>query len=379
MTTTDFRCVKYQKIDIVEFIKQANQKHNFKYFYDKSIFKNKKTKLIITCPKHGDFEQIADNHLRGNGCMRCSGKHKSNLNEFIKKSIEKHGDKYDYSKVEYVSCKEKIKIICPKHGLFEQTPNNHLTGYGCSKCANNEKLTTFQFVNICREVHKNKFSYERSEYKNNKSKITVTCPEHGDFEILASNHIRGTGCSKCSLKYKPNNLEFIERCKNLHQNKYDYSRVDYKKNSSKIKIICPSHGEFEQRASHHLNGVGCPNCAQSSGEQLIEVLLKKNKIDFEYQFQFEDLKINKNLRFDFGILKNDKLEYLIEYNGIQHYERRVKFQKCEEDFYKIQYSDKMKIDYCLKNNINLHIIKYNEDIKESLEKIIKQYDTKENG
>jgi len=116
------------------FFEKAKLKHNNKYDYSLTQPVNSKTMIKIICPIHGEFEQRANDHLQGYGCMECGGKKRLTTNEFILKAKAIHGDKYDYSKVEYVASASKVKLICPIHGEFEQKPNNHLNGKGCKKC-----------------------------------------------------------------------------------------------------------------------------------------------------------------------------------------------------------------------------------------------------
>lgn len=132
------------RISTKEFIFKAKQIHGEKYNYDKTIFKNNNTRMIITCPIHGDFEQLPYHHLRGSGCKQCGydkihSQKRSNKESFVEKAREVHGDKYDYSKVEYKSSRENVCIICPIHGEFFQTPSNHLQGYGCKMCGVDKK------------------------------------------------------------------------------------------------------------------------------------------------------------------------------------------------------------------------------------------------
>lgn len=124
-----------------EFLNRANNIHNKKYGYGNLIFNGVNNKVIITCPIHGDFEQLAHSHLSGNGCSKCSFDkiHNSKIlttNDFIEKAIKIHGDKYDYSLVKYVNNVTKVSIICPIHGVFEQKPHNHKRGSECKKCGN---------------------------------------------------------------------------------------------------------------------------------------------------------------------------------------------------------------------------------------------------
>jgi len=106
-----------------EFIEEADKVHNYKYDYSKSIYTIAKEKLIITCPEHGDFLQTPDAHLRGSGCPKCKARKQSiecslTTEEFVKRAKEVHGDKYNYSKVNYINSKTNVCIICPEHGEF---------------------------------------------------------------------------------------------------------------------------------------------------------------------------------------------------------------------------------------------------------------------
>ena len=128
-----------------QFIEEARQVWGDKFDYSKVEYKNAMDKVIIVCPEHGEFVQTPSAHLNGQGCPKCVGKNLS-VEDIIKKFKDKHGDKYDYSKVEYVGMHEKVCIICPKHGEFWQIPNSHLQGNGCPSCVGVKKLTHEEFV-----------------------------------------------------------------------------------------------------------------------------------------------------------------------------------------------------------------------------------------
>lgn len=120
------------------------------------------------------------------------------LNEFIIEANNKHNDFYDYSKTVYVTALEYIKIICPIHGLFKQTPNEHLKGYRCSKCAGNNIILSLDYIiNQGNVIHNNKYDYSLIEYKNNKKKVKIICPVHGVWEQTINDHLGGHGCGKC--------------------------------------------------------------------------------------------------------------------------------------------------------------------------------------
>jgi hypothetical protein len=153
------------------------------------------------------------------------------LEMFITEAQKVYGNKYDYSLVKfpYIST-EKIPIICPKHGLFYQTIDKHLTGFGCPKCFYteniNKKMNTEEFIAKAREVHGDKYDYSKVEYVNNMSKVCIICPEHGEFWQKPASHLIGRGCPICcKRKQTMNTEEFIARAREVHGNKYDYSKV----------------------------------------------------------------------------------------------------------------------------------------------------------
>ena len=133
-----------KKLSLDDFINRSIKRHGYKYDYSKVDYKNKDSKVIIICPEHGQFEQIANNHMRGKGCAKCKPNYKLSQKDFIDKSILIHDGYYDYSKVNYVRNKDKVTIICPKHGEFEQEANSHLQGIGCKKFGIERKVLTYK-------------------------------------------------------------------------------------------------------------------------------------------------------------------------------------------------------------------------------------------
>lgn len=186
---------------------------------------------------------------------------------FIERAIAVYGDKYDFSKTEYINSRTKVCIVCPKHGEFWTNPGDFLRGHACPYCANEKRnrevVDQKTFIEKARKVHGDKYDYSKVVYRNAMSQVTVICPEHGEFKIIPNSHIHGkAGCPKCNRL----NLgidDWIERFKSVHGDRYDYSKVTYVDNSTKVCIICPEHGEFWQAPSKHYNGKqGCPNCAK---------------------------------------------------------------------------------------------------------------------
>lgn len=212
---------------------------------------------------------------------------------FIIKAREIHGDKYDYSKVNYINCDEKVCIICPEHGEFMQTPYIHLHGSACPQCGQlkskkNKTLSDIDFIKKANNIHKSKYDYSKVNYINNRTKVCIICPEHGEFMQTPSSHLSGRGCPQCANNNKLTffNLtteEFIDKAKNIQGNKYDYSKVKYINAKTKVCIICPEHGEFEQTPSSHLSGCGCPQCgiktvAEKKKSTNDEFIIKSNEI-----------------------------------------------------------------------------------------------------
>jgi len=282
--------------------------------------------------------------------------------EFIQKSKMIHGDKYDYSQSVYVNKRSKIKIICPIHGLFEQTAYCHYYfKQGCPNCKKNKQLTTDEFIQKSKMIHGDKYDYSLVEYINAHTKVKILCYKHGMFEMRPSDHYK-SGCSLCNLGYIKNNnisvLDFIEKSKFVHGDKYDYSKTKYVNSRSKVDIICKKHGIFNQKAESHIRGRGCPKCIQSHGEQQIEIYLNNNNYIFKHQKKFKDCIYKNYLFFDFYL---PEYNCCIEYDGKQHFEAISYFggiKAFEENLIR----DKIKNEYCKNNNIHLIRISYKEDI-----------------
>lgn len=143
----------------------------------------------------------------------------------------------------------------------------------------NTKKTTEQFIEEAKKIHGNKFNYSKSEYKNAHTKVCIICPEHGEFFQSPISHLRGDKCPSCSGNKKLTSEQFIKKSNEIHNNKFDYSKVDYKNNSTKVCIICPEHGEFWMQPSNHLNGQGCPKCGR------INAINKTIKWDYDKCFE----------------------------------------------------------------------------------------------
>jgi hypothetical protein len=291
--------------------------------------------------------------------------------EFVERAEIVHRVKYNYSLVSYENSHKKIKIICPKHGVFEQKPNGHLNGKGCIRCFGRAELTTIEFIEKAKIVHGDKYNYSLVDYKKSNKKIKIICPKHSVFEQTPNSHISAkNGCSKCSGKSKITTKSLIRRAKEIHGNKYDYSLIsNIKNNTTKVKIICLEHEEFMQTPDAHLNQKqGCPHCKDSKGERDINSFLKKNKILFIKQKTFDTCinpKTGRKLKFDFYLPSHN---LCIEFDGQQHFKPIKRFGG-EIGYNLTIYRDSIKNAFCKKNEIKLLRIKFNEKIINKLNKI----------
>lgn len=182
---------------------------------------------------------------------------------YIKRAKEAHGDRYDYSKTEYVHHREDLIIICKNHGEFKQLPSNHLAGQNCPKCSILKKRNSVDdFIRKARKVHGDRYDYSQVRYENNKTDIEIICKEHGSFYQAPTNHLSGQNCPHCQLaKNTKDNNYFILKSRKVHGDRYDYSQIEYVNCRTKIKIICKDHGAFYQTPNNHYMGHNCPSCA----------------------------------------------------------------------------------------------------------------------
>lgn len=263
------------------------------------------------------------------------------LSQFIEEAVEVHGTKYDYSKVQYVNTYTKIIIICPIHGEFEQTPKSHLRGYQCNKCTREaSKLTTEEFITRAVKVHGDRYDYLGTTYKDMKTNVSVVCPIHGEFTQRPYDHLQGRGCKKCGGTNPLTTEEFIERAKQVHKNKYDYSKSKYILNDIKVEIVCHKHGSFWQSAHAHLNGSGCSGCNQSGfntskpgilyylkittddNQELYKIGITNRSVNERFRLQdLQKIEIVKQRRYENGQDAYDKEQEILKkykkykYNG----------------------------------------------------------------
>ncbi len=213
------------------FIEKSRKIHNDKYSYSSVFYENEKIKVKIICEKHGEFFQKPAAHIIGQGCPDCK---KLDINELILKINKKHFDNYNTENIIYKNAITKFKVKCKKHGEFYMCPKNLS---GCKKCANEElSHSTKEFIEKSNIIFNNKYDYSKTNYINNKSKVIIICSKHGVFEQRPDDHLNGHGCKFCKISLgeelisnilKSKNIGYVrehkfKECKNIRELPFDF-------------------------------------------------------------------------------------------------------------------------------------------------------------
>jgi Zn finger protein HypA/HybF involved in hydrogenase expression len=355
------------------FIEKAKKTHGNKYDYSKVKYFNSQTKIEVICPTHGSFMMKANSHANGQGCSVC-GRIEANINialtysEFLGRAAKTHGSRYIYDENSYKDFTTKMRIECSEHGWFKQKPHSHISmRTGCPKCgilqaAKSNEKGWGSVLNMFKEVHDDRYSYDESTYTDVSSKMKIKCYVHGWFSQKPYQHYSGSGCNKCAIievheKQKIDFKEFKNRSQLKHGSRYNYSEGEYIDIFTPVKISCDKHGVFYQKPRDHYRGSGCPKCQSSRGENSVRLILQRLGIKFKEQKTFEGLKYKSKLKCDFYIPSS---KTVIEYNGLQHYEPISVFGGLK-GLQETQKRDVIKYDYLAKNNIKLIIVRYDKD------------------
>ena len=354
-------------------------------------FVNMKTEIELRCVKHNiTFTKIPNNIIYGRGgCVLC-GKEKykekrsSNTEEFKEKVNKLYPNKYNLSKVNYISAIDYVIITCNTcYKTFKITPNNLLNGRGCPNCrllkiSKNHLLPFEDFENKANKVHNFKYIYFKDTYINRKTNTKIYCPIHDIyFWQTPQNHLKGERCSECANESRKETKrmpfsELKQKITDLYGDRFTLNESDYIKSSSLMKIHCNEcNTDFYQYPYLIINNgvVGC-ECTKSIGEKIIKNYLIQNNIEFITQYRFNDCKDTEPLPFDFHIPSKN---LCIEYDGIQH-SKPINFFGGEESFEYTKKHDNIKNEYCHTHNIELLRIPYNKNInkiKEYLDKYFK--------
>jgi hypothetical protein len=268
-----------KRVTTADFIQRAREVHGDRYDYSKVLYVAAISNVTIICPVHGEFQQRPANHCSGRGCRECGGNKPLTLDRFIERANKAHKGRYDYSRVEFKNGESKVEIICPDHGSFHQRLFSHLKGFGCDRCGRVEtakKLSHSRdhFIEDARRAHGDRYDYSQVEYVNALSNVTIICPDHGAFGQNPANHIRDVGCPVCGTESAAairvrTTEDFVEEAREVHGDRYDYSKVEYITSHIKVEIVCAEHGSFWTSAVNHVRGnkSGCPDCAETGFKQ----------------------------------------------------------------------------------------------------------------
>ena len=296
--------------------------------------------------------------------------------EFIEEARKIHGDKYNYSKAEYVNQLTKVCIICPIHGEFWQTPKQHLRGQGCQKCGlfrnkkhnigtkpRGKKYTQKEFIDKLQEIYGDLYDYSKVEYRNRSSKIILICKKHGEFIKSATDLInKKTGCPFCNIekkaeRYRLGKNNFIKKANDIFHGLYDYKNVVYVNNTTKVEILCKKHGSFLCTPHNHLKGRGCPICKSESYvyEDRLYNFLKTIFDEKEIIRQYKDGWLTNNKSLDFFI---PKYKLCIEHQGSQHY-YLTRYEGDNNDKLKKRIQNDIdKYNECISNGVNVLYFTY---------------------
>ncbi len=259
-----------------QFLTKARNKHGTRFDYTKTKYIHSQKEMVITCKLHGDFTQVAANHLRSrHGCPVCakqsgaSAKTKTKA-QFLKNANKKHNNKYDYSKVDYTGSDKLVVITCPEHGDFQRTPNNHIFGgYGCNNCAGVLDYDTNSFIERAKNAHgADKYDYSQSVYKSARGKVKIVCSTHGVFHQSATEHLKGGGCAtcakeifggysrsdfirKCGENNNGNALLYVIKC---HKNRESFYKVGITSNNLQVRFRNRREMPYQYKVLHTIDG-----------------------------------------------------------------------------------------------------------------------------
>lgn len=364
-----------------DFIKKARKVHGDTYDYSCTEYKGARYNVDIRCKIHGVFTQMATNHLSGKGCTECSRikvarDQTSNTEEFIEKAKNIHGNRYDYSLVNYKNNRTQVEIICKIHGKFLQAPSGHLGGKGCKECGREKSkedtrsrimLSKDEFIKRANNVHKNLYDYSKIEYVDTRIKIKIVCKKHGSFLQTPQKHMSGRGCPTCGRERTiehnfSNTQDFIYKAKLLHGDLFNYEKVDYRGADIKIEIICEKHGSFFQSPHNHLKDTGCPRCGVSASKLEIKI------VNFIKTFYLGEIVTNSKdiippMELDIYI---PTLNLAIEFNGGYWHSERFK----PKNYHLLKYNLCKEKDIRLVSIWEWEIVKDKEKIKNFIKNII---------
>lgn len=347
-----------------EFLERARSVHGYKYDYPNlkdKVLSNEDVEIIYNGVTY--TQKVVKHILLG----RCPEKNtpKKTQEQFIKECKDVWGDKYDYSLVEYKGALKKVKIIF-EGIIFEQDAVSHISGQAPEK-----NLTQESFIKKAIKKHGNKYDYSLVKFVSG-STVVMIGYKGIFYLQKPHHHLSGSCPENISLSARKTTKKFIIESNLAHDNKYNYDKTEYIRNQVKVIITCPIHGDFKQNPLSHIQGCGCPNCHESKGEKEIAKFLDKNNITYDRQHKFSDCRNTYELPFDFYIPQirtciefdgQQHYEPMEFFGGVKAYEAlkindKIKSDYCEEEYInliRIKYTDFDNIYQILWDNLSTHI------------------------
>lgn len=355
------RCGGSGRYTTEEFVAKHKQLFGEKYDYSRTNLEERKNnKICVICREHGEFYKTITKHLNS-GCPKCNQFHrKLDTEGFIKKAKTIHGEKFDYSKSVYKDIHTKICVTCQTHGDIFVIPNTFLHGYGCRKCATEaqakqlKETAARKFESKARVVHGDKYDYNKVQYLSAKEKVCIVCPKHGEFWQTPNIHLGGSQCPQCTHRsWAYTTDEVIKKSRDVHGDRYDYSKTVYVNRRTNVIIGCPEHGEIEINPSYHMIGGVCPICVASKIETTMErnvrYFLERHHIEYQREKQFDWLKRGRSMPLDFYL---PQYNIGIECQGYQHFKSHIFFGG-DEGLKDVQERDLLKKRLCDENGVRL--------------------------
>jgi hypothetical protein len=305
-----------RKVTLEEFIVRARAVHGDRYDYSRVVYKNNSTKVEVVCAEHGSFFPKPINHIQNkSGCPACAGCKRTTAEDFIVRARAVHGDRYDYSALNYAGVDSLVSIGCPDHGLFQQIAYDHTQGHGCKLCgvekcatAHRRSLAEFiakaractglapvtleEFIKRARAAHGDRYDYSKAMFSRYSDAVEIVCKDHGAFWQVAKSHAAGAGCPDCSGVGRITEAKLIARGQSVHGDRYDYSRARIVNGSTPVEIICQDHGVFLQRPIEHGLGAGCPVCA-GKAPVTREIFIERARAAHGDRYQYDQMFFSK--------------------------------------------------------------------------------------
>jgi hypothetical protein len=363
------------KFSTQEYLQKVTKVHGHRYDLTSIEYQGHNKKVTVLCRDHGIFKIRATNFIQGVGCALCGSKssadkHRSSVEAFVRKARKVHGAQYDYLLVRYVSTHRNVNIRCLTHGVFAQSPSNHLSGKGCRQCgidnnAKRQRKSAEDFIVSANIRHGGKYDYSLVQYRDAKTRVQIVCKAHGEFSQTPNKHCdAGQGCPRCANR-DMDLKKFVSRATTKHQNRYSYRNAEYRGARALIAVTCEKHGDFNQRADHHLRGIGCALCVDalnSKGVRRIEEWLLAKGIEFFREVFLRHISTENGigiakLRFDFWLPSR---RTAIEFDGRQHFEPIARWGG-EGSLRKQAVNDRKKEAWAATNEIRLIRVRFDQE------------------